>query len=46
MKSDLPLGDLKKEKNVEKFYKKNELSNRIRFFFEFEPPYETRTSVF
>ena len=31
MKSDLSLGDLKKQKKVEKFYKK-ELSNRFRFF--------------
>ena len=44
MKSDLSLGDLKAKK-VEKFYKK-ELSNRIRFFFDIEPPFETRTSLF
>ena len=37
MKSDLPLGDVKRQKNVQKFYKK-ELSNRFRIFLILKLP--------
>ena len=45
MKSDLSLGDLKWEKMKKSFIKK---SSQIEFdfFFEIEPPCETRTSRF
>ena len=33
MKRDLSLGDLKQQKNVYKFHKKKELSNRYQVFF-------------
>ena len=42
MKSDLSLGDLKKQK---KSSIKKELSKRIRIFFDSELPYETRTKI-
>ena len=42
MKSDLSLRDLKKQKIRKVFFKK-ELSDRFRFFFDIEAPYETRT---
>ena len=45
MKSELSLGDLKKKKSKKNFHKK-ELSNKFRFFFDIEAPYETRTSRF
>ena len=38
MKSDLSLGDLKKQKKLEKFYKKKELSDRFRIFLILELP--------
>ena len=45
MKSDLSLGDLKKQKKSRKFLLKNS-SQKISYFFDIEAPYETRTSFF
>ena len=45
MKIDYSLGELKKNKKLKSFVKR-ELSNRIRLFFDSELPYETRTSLF
>ena len=45
MKSDLSLGDLKKRKKLEKFYKKSSQID-FEFLLNIEAPYETTTSVF
>ena len=44
MKSDFSLGDLKKQKKIEKLYKMS--SQKISNFFDIEAPCETRTSLF
>ena len=43
MKSDLSLGDLKKQKS-RKVLKKAQID--LEFFFDIEAPYETRTSLY
>ena len=46
VKSDLSLVDFKKQNKLIKFYKKKSSQIEFELFFDVEPPYETRNSLF